>query len=203
MGEPPAADLRRLSFRAADRAALAAILDGQKKFDQSLPIYLSVLRTFRRLLGPVHYEIAVTPNNLAAVRAAQGNRTAALQLYRRSLAMKAKLLGRDHPDVGITLNTLMLEMSSGRHAEAVERLTRAATIFTRKLGTAHPSTVLCRRNLVNARSHFGIPGAGSPPSISPTSRFRNERASRRRRRTATRSPGSNDTSRHSGGASLR
>jgi hypothetical protein len=43
----------------ADIAALAAILDGQGKYDESEPLYQRALAIFAREYGPEHYEIAI------------------------------------------------------------------------------------------------------------------------------------------------
>ena len=48
---------------AADIAALAAILDGQGKYDESEPLYRRVLAIFVRAYGAEHYEVAVNLNN--------------------------------------------------------------------------------------------------------------------------------------------
>jgi hypothetical protein len=46
---------------AADIAALAAILDGERRYDESEPLYQRALCLAR------NYEIAINSNNLAAV----------------------------------------------------------------------------------------------------------------------------------------
>jgi len=57
---------------ASDMAALAALLDGQGKFDQSQNLYRKALKIYRRDYGANHPEIAVVLNNLAAVHQATG-----------------------------------------------------------------------------------------------------------------------------------
>jgi Flp pilus assembly protein TadD len=52
---------------ASDKVALAAILDGLGKFDESQKLYRQALRTYRRVYGPSHREIALILNNLAAI----------------------------------------------------------------------------------------------------------------------------------------
>src|SRR5262249_10834297 len=53
---------------AADKAALAAILDAQGRFDEAEALYAEALAVFERIYGPEHYELAVNYNNLAAIR---------------------------------------------------------------------------------------------------------------------------------------
>ena len=48
---------------AADRAALAAILDGLCSFEESQKLYRQALKTYRRVYGKSHREIALILNN--------------------------------------------------------------------------------------------------------------------------------------------
>ena len=57
---------------AGDLAALAALLDGQGKYDKAEPLYHRALKIFKRVYGEEHYEIAVNLNNLAALKHAKG-----------------------------------------------------------------------------------------------------------------------------------
>src|SRR5262249_59730025 len=68
-GEPFArksVELRRLVHGdnhpdvAADVAALAALFDGQGKYDEAEMLYDHALSVFERFYGPEHFEIAVT-----------------------------------------------------------------------------------------------------------------------------------------------
>ena len=84
---------------AADVAALAAILDGQGKYDEAEALYRRALTIFERVYGPDHYEVAVTCNNLAALSYAKGDdakgdEMKAESLYRRALAIKEVALAR-------------------------------------------------------------------------------------------------------------
>ncbi|HJY83424.1 MAG TPA: tetratricopeptide repeat protein, partial [Candidatus Binatia bacterium] len=62
-------------------AALAALLDGQGKYDEAEPLYRRALAVFEKTFGPQHYEVAVNCNNLAALCHAKGNDAEAEQLY--------------------------------------------------------------------------------------------------------------------------
>ena len=116
---------------AADVAALAALLDGQGKYDEAEPLYRRALSVFERAYGPEHYEVAVNLNNLAALCHATGRAEEAEALYLRSLAIKEKLLGAQHPDVGVTLNNLaVFYKSRQRYAEAADS-TAAPSPFSR------------------------------------------------------------------------
>src|SRR5262249_33562808 len=87
----------------ADVCALGGILDGQRKFDESEPIYRRAIAAYLKQFGPTHYEVAVNLNNLAAVRAARGDAAEARALYRRCLAVKQRLFGDRHPELAVTL----------------------------------------------------------------------------------------------------
>ena len=62
---------------AADITALAAILDGQKKYDEAEKLYQRALGIFQRVYGKNHYEIAISLNNLAAIAYQKGDYTEA------------------------------------------------------------------------------------------------------------------------------
>ena len=100
-----------------------------------------------------HTDIAVTLNNLAAVRQATGDLAEAEALYRRALISKERRLGPRHPDVAVTLNNLaMLHRMQGREVEAAAACRRALVIFDEALGADHPIVRACRENLERLRT---------------------------------------------------
>lgn len=132
----------------ADRVALAAILDGLGKFDESIAIYRGAFKTYRRTFGVSHREIALVLNNLAAAYQRTGRVRRAEEMYRAALEMKIDVLGRKHPDVAVTLNNLgLLLASEKRLAEARIHFERAHRIFSRALGPRHVNSRVVRRNL--------------------------------------------------------
>ena len=132
---------------AADIAALAAILDGQKKYAEAEHLYRRALAIFERVYGDEHYEIAVNLNNLAANRNAQGRAGEAERLYQQALALKEKLLGTEHPDVAMTLNNLaVFYKSEQRYGEAEPLYQRALSIFEKALGPLHLKVAVCLDN---------------------------------------------------------
>ncbi|HET6726169.1 MAG TPA: serine/threonine-protein kinase [Gammaproteobacteria bacterium] len=87
----------------------------------------------RRLLGPVHEEIATTLYNLADVKYRLTDLAAAEKLNREALAMRRQLLGSVHPRVAQSLNELAMTLKAeGKFPEA-ERLYRAALEMKRKI----------------------------------------------------------------------
>ena len=84
---------------AADRRALAAILDARgrhREAQQTLRAVLSVLET---VLGSDHYEVAATLDRLAASVHHSGDYAQAASLHERSLVIKRRILGAGHVTV--------------------------------------------------------------------------------------------------------
>jgi tetratricopeptide (TPR) repeat protein len=133
---------------AADKVALAAILDGLCKFNESQKLYRKALKTYRRVYGKSHREIALILNNLASVYQEAGQPSRAETHYRAALAMKRQKLGKAHPDVAITMNNLgMLYASLGREPEARLWFEKALKLLGNSLGKSHPNTRAVKRNL--------------------------------------------------------
>ena len=133
---------------AADSVALAAILDGQRKFDEAEALYREALVIFERSPDRNAGEIAVALNNLGAQYLARGRMSEALTLLSRSQRLKRTYLGTDHPDVAVTLNNLAeARRRAGEFVAAKSLYREAIEIFETSLGAAHPKTAACRRNL--------------------------------------------------------
>ena len=96
------ADDHRPGDVAADEIALAAILDGLGRYDESERLYLGALRVFERARRRHAPEIAVALNNLGALHARRGDLDRAADLLDRAVALKRRTLGPDHPDVAVT-----------------------------------------------------------------------------------------------------
>ena len=138
---------------AADLGALAALLDGQDKWDESEPLYRRALGIFQRAYGPDHYEAGVALGNLAALKQAQGKLAEAAPLYQRALEIKERHLGPAHPSVATTVNNLaVLARAQGNFTEATSRFERALSILEPALGANHPNVVTCRAGYDAVRS---------------------------------------------------
>jgi tetratricopeptide (TPR) repeat protein len=137
---------------AADRVALAAILDCLGAFDESMALYRSALKTYRRAYGASHREIALVLNNVAAVYQRTGQLGRAQKMYRAALAMKRKTLGGNHPDLAVTLNNLgMLLADANRTVEAKSCFEKAQCLLNKSLGRNHPNVRAVRQNLERLR----------------------------------------------------
>jgi len=133
---------------AADAVALAAILDGQQKFDEAEALYREALVIFERSPDRNAREIAVALNNLGAQYLARGRMSEALTLLNRSQRLKRTYLDTDHPDVAVTLNNLAeARRQAGEFVMAESLYRQAIEIFEASLGAQHPKTAACRRNL--------------------------------------------------------
>jgi tetratricopeptide (TPR) repeat protein len=124
---------------AKDVAALAALVQEQHRLEEAEQLYQRAIAILEDTFEPVHYELAVNYNNLAAVYASRGNPQQAEQLYRRALDIKIHLLGPGHPDVAVSLHNLAtLAVGQGDNDRAHKLFERAVGILETSLGAAHP-----------------------------------------------------------------
>jgi tetratricopeptide (TPR) repeat protein len=130
---------------AADRAALAAILDGLGEHRPAADMLAEALETFEAHYGDEHYEVAVVLNNLGACHHRAGDVGRAEALYERALAIKVALLGSRHPDVAITrYNLAVAHVQRGRDDEASVLVGQALAVFERAVEPDHPTLGACR-----------------------------------------------------------
>jgi tetratricopeptide (TPR) repeat protein len=135
---------------ASDRAALAAILDGRCKYQESENHHRAALTIYRRHYGASHPEIAVVLNNLGALYQAIGQTKRAELYHRKALPMKHRVLNANHPDLALTMNNLaLLQSSQGRCDLARPLLKSALQILNVSVGSSHPHTKKVRRNYEN------------------------------------------------------
>ncbi len=137
---------------AADRAALAPILDDPDEAEQLLHQALVV---FERVLGADHHEVAVTLHNLAAIHHQRGDLdAAAATTYQRSLEIRAGVLGDDHPELATTLiNLAVLERTRGHHQTAGNALRRAIELLEPAVPHDHPTLVAARQEHDQLTNH--------------------------------------------------
>lgn len=82
---------------AADRAALAAILEAHGRHAEARATLGQALATFEQVLGSDHYLVGVTLERLAGAVATSGAHDEAAALYARALTIYERILGRSHP----------------------------------------------------------------------------------------------------------
>ena len=95
-------DMRRFVITGAPGAGKTAIvrqleLDGFSVVEEAATAYDRALALKEKLLGPDHPDVAMTLNNLAVLRRAQGEHAEAAALYRRALSAFERALGKRHP----------------------------------------------------------------------------------------------------------
>jgi hypothetical protein len=91
---------------AADRAALAAILEARGRDRQARAALLEVLATLESVLGTEHYDVVGILDRLASIAGRLGDRGDAADLLARALTIRRRVLGDEHPDVQRTAAAL-------------------------------------------------------------------------------------------------
>jgi len=91
----------------------------QGDYDGAIAVAKKALQTAERDLGPDHFNVAASLNNLAEVYRVQGQYAVAKPLLKRALVINEKALGPGHIDVAMNLNNLALLLHvQGQHTEA-------------------------------------------------------------------------------------
>ena len=100
--------MRRVDYLsvAADRSALAAILDAQGRHGEAMAPLHEALAMVEAELGPDHYELAALLITIAGVAARAGESRQGADAYSRALRIQRRVLGADHADVRETLGHL-------------------------------------------------------------------------------------------------
>jgi hypothetical protein len=81
---------------AADRVALAAILDASGRHGEAAATLRHALSVYERALGPDHYELAGVLQNLAGVAERAGEPEQAAALRSRAERITRRVLGHTH-----------------------------------------------------------------------------------------------------------
>jgi hypothetical protein len=82
---------------AADRAALAALLDARGRHTEARETLHGVLSTLEEVLGPDHYEVGLTLSDLSEMHMAAGRFGDADAALARATAIFERVLGPSHP----------------------------------------------------------------------------------------------------------
>jgi hypothetical protein len=91
---------------AADRVALAAVLEARGRDRDSWAVLVDVLAILERVLGPEHYDVVGVLDRLASIADRRGDPAGAADLLTRSLTIRRKLLGAEHAEVQRTAAAL-------------------------------------------------------------------------------------------------
>ena len=134
---------------AADRLALAPVLEALGRVDEATELYARVHVLLERTPGR-DYDLAVLHNNLGVGAAERGDAQTARHHYVTALEIKERLLSEHHADLAMTLHNLgMLSLQCNEFDEARGFLRRALSIFEASLPPDHPKTVACRTAVVS------------------------------------------------------
>jgi hypothetical protein len=85
---------------AADRVALAAILDAGGRCAEAAAVLGDALAVYERVLGPEHYEVAGVLLNLAGVVEHAGEPERAAALRARAHRIRRRVVGHTHRSAG-------------------------------------------------------------------------------------------------------
>jgi hypothetical protein len=91
---------------AADRGALAAILEARGRDREAWAALTEVLAILERVLGAEHYDVAPVLDRLASIADRRGDRAGAAELLTRSLTIRRRVLGAEHAEVQRTAAAL-------------------------------------------------------------------------------------------------
>jgi Tetratricopeptide repeat len=80
---------------AADRAALAAILDARGRHAEAETTLRQALSVLETVLGPDHYEVGMVLDDLAEITGRAGDPREAAALHARARRIKRRVLGGD------------------------------------------------------------------------------------------------------------
>ena len=137
---------------AADLSALAAIVEGDDRYDESEMLFREALALLGEVNPPNELEIAVATGGLGVIQVRRGRPEAAIEPLQRAASLKRRVLGCEHPDLALTLNNLAVAHDRlGASGEAVALFGEAVEICTAALGANHPRTRRCRANLQQPR----------------------------------------------------
>jgi tetratricopeptide (TPR) repeat protein len=141
---------------AADRAALAAILDGQGETGEAEALLREALETFSRLGR--RYEVAVNASNLAALRFRLGDEIEAQTLWERALGIKRELFGERHPELAATL--VNLGVLAARRGDGCARslFEQGLRMLGPEVGSEHPVRRAATASLAALGDHVADSG---------------------------------------------
>jgi hypothetical protein len=91
---------------AADRGALAAILQARGRDREAWAVLIEVLGTLERILGPQHYDLVGVLDRLASIADRCGDPAQAAEVLTRALTIRRHVLGAEHADVQRTAAAL-------------------------------------------------------------------------------------------------
>jgi len=128
--------------------SLAASLDLQGKYEESIEVHSQSLRTCERLLGPLHRDTLTCVNNLGAALSGQKHYTEAESFHRRAFEGYRDSLGPEHEDtLAVAHNLANAITEQGRFEEAAHLYRETLETLIRISSADHVLVQRCRKNL--------------------------------------------------------
>ncbi|MFB2894912.1 tetratricopeptide repeat protein [Aerosakkonemataceae cyanobacterium BLCC-F50] len=123
-------------------------LSSRHKYAEAITISEQSLKLALQILGPEHYNVAASMNNLAQLYKYQGEYSQAESFFIEALAMIKRLLGPEHPDVATCQSNLAgLYRFQCRYSEAEPLLVEALALYNRHFGLEHHKVIDSLNNL--------------------------------------------------------
>ncbi len=117
-------------------------------YDRAETLLQEALTIARRVLGPVHSDIATALSDLAVLRTRTGDYESAETLTREALAMRRAIFDEPHEEIAQCMSNLGKLLHQKDKLEEAEPFLRGALRTQQKLlGDDHPDTALTRNNL--------------------------------------------------------
>lgn len=121
------------------------------------PLCQLVLEIQEQTLGPEHFEVALTLNDLAEVYHLQGKYAKAELLYKRALVILKNTLGNEHPRVSTILGNLAkLCADQGNYAQAEQFYLCSLAIQKKTLGPDHPDVALNLKHMAELYHRWSL-----------------------------------------------
>ncbi len=120
----------------------------QYSYGEAESLYERSLKIKEKALGPDHFDVADSLNNLAVLYVRMGEYGEAESHYERALRIWEKAMGPNHPYFARSLNSLaLLYDNQGKYTEAEPLYKRALQIWEKVRGSNHPDVAQSLNNL--------------------------------------------------------
>jgi serine/threonine protein kinase/tetratricopeptide (TPR) repeat protein len=142
---------------------LAVVYYAEGRLEDALGMFREAVATKIRVVGEVHFDVAVSLTNEAYVLHELGRTDEAIEKNRRALEIFHKTLGSDHPRVANPLLDGSEFMNArGRHVEAQAMAEQALAIMERELDSDQPEFAVALTSiglswLGRGKPHLAIP----------------------------------------------
>ena len=121
------------------------------------PLCQLALEIQEQTLGPKHFEVALTLNDLAELYHLQGKFAKAELLYQRALVILKHTLGKEHPRVSTTLGNLAkLYAVQGNYTQAEQCYLCSLAIQKKTLGPDHPDVALNLKHMAELYHRWSL-----------------------------------------------